>query len=212
MDAGLTAILGALIGASSGILSGLDVEAFSRYRDARATALAIASSIDTLLWIAEKRGQVEHFRSLLTKLETNEPVQFFGFVDDNNIQDEIAQKHTEKLGLLWDDLGAKVVRFFTIVICVRMDIVNLKSGMAGDNRSMTALIRQDLMLWAEAESIGRRLVADLQKPPPRLWRRCVRYWLPAALDRLVDMTPPRLNRLTKERSAVWHKPLVGPLA
>jgi len=175
MDAGLTAILGALIGASSGILSGLGVEAFRRYQDARATALAIASSIDTLLWIAEKRDQVEQFTSLLAKLETNEPVQFFGVVDDNNIQDEIAQKHTEKLGLLWDDLGARVVRFFTILVSIRMDIVNLKSGKAGDNRSMIALIKQDLMLWAEAESIGRRLVADLREPPPHLWRRCVRY-------------------------------------
>ena len=53
MDAGVTAILGALIGASSGILSGLGVEAFRRDRDARATALAIASSIDTHLWMAE---------------------------------------------------------------------------------------------------------------------------------------------------------------
>ena len=171
MDPGLTAILGAFIGASSGILSGLGVEAFRRDRDARATALAIASSIDTHLWIAEKRGQVEHFRTLLAKLETNEPVQIIGLVDDNNIQDEIAQKHTEKLGLLWDDLGARVVRFFTLLITIRMDIVNLKSGNAGDNRSMAAIIKQDLMLWAEVESIGQRLVGDLREPPPRLWRR-----------------------------------------
>jgi len=105
-------------------------------------------------------------------------------VDDNNIQDEIAQKHTEKLGLLWDDLGARVVRFFTLLISIRMDIVNLKSGKAGDKRSMTALIKQDLVLWAEAESIGRRLVADLRESPPRLWRRCVRYWLSAGFGSL----------------------------
>jgi len=66
--------------------------------------------------------------------------------------------------------------------------VLLRQHKAGDNRSMIALIDQDLILLAEAESIGRKLVVDLRKP-----RRVygVGEYVTgslAALDLLVDMS------------------------
>lgn len=100
----ISALLGALICATIGILGGLALEGYRRYRDKNATASALAGEIASLLYMAEVRKYVELFDGFLQRLNTGENVSIPRITDGRDYRDPVFDCLFDKLGLPPGDL------------------------------------------------------------------------------------------------------------
>ena len=159
LAAPVAGLLGALVGASASIM----LENHRRRRDGQMTAVAAAASIETVLWMTERRRHVPLFRAMLAKAKSGEVVQFSGVVDENQIMDPIADRLMDRLGLLHPELASRLVKFFTILHGIRVDILNLRRDCADMSPGeVVRMLEEDLALWEEANDDGKQLITDLR--------------------------------------------------
>jgi hypothetical protein len=160
MDQATAALLGAFIGASAGVTSGVALEMYKRRRDRQGVASAVAGEIASILYMTNKRGHVGYFERLLPTLDSglDLEVPIAAIVPRGDYRDPVADKYMDRLGLLPSDYAERIIRFYTLLAGVRLDIKRLTSGeYNGDPSAMASLIREDLQVWAEATQLGEQI-------------------------------------------------------
>jgi len=171
VDQATAALLGALIGATTGISGGVALEMYKRRRDRQGTASALAGEIASILYMTERRGHVAFFEGLLPTLEAGNAVSVPSIAPGREFRDPVADRYLDRLGLLSSNLPERIVRFYTLVVGVRMDVQRMASGEFADNPSaMAAIIREDLAVWKEAIMLGGEVVTELQNIALPRWR------------------------------------------
>jgi hypothetical protein len=167
------ALLGALV---SVIFSGILLESYKRHRDLQGTASALAGEIYSIIHMSEKRRHAADFAMLLTRLEAGQDVKFPNITGDDPPKiDPVAEKHLDRVGLLPQNLPERIATFYTYMRGIRIDLVNLAKGEFTDPKMQAAVIRADLVLWADAVQLGNGLWTDLRTVAVKVW------WLHAAI-------------------------------
>jgi hypothetical protein len=107
VDQATAALLGAFIGASAGITSGVALEMYKRWRDRQGTASALAGEIASILYMTEKRGHVALFENALPTLDAGQDVSVPDIAPGREFRDPVADRYLDRLGLLpWNPAGA----------------------------------------------------------------------------------------------------------
>ena len=96
MDQATAALLGALIGATTGKSGGVALEMYKRRRDRQGTASALAGEIASILYMTERRGHVAFFESLLPTLEAGNAVSVPSIAPGREFRDPVADRHLDR--------------------------------------------------------------------------------------------------------------------
>jgi hypothetical protein len=108
---------------------------------------------------------------LLTRLEAGQDVKFPNITGDDPPKiDPVAEKHLDRVGLLPQNLPERIATFYTYMRGIRIDLVNLAKGEFTDPKMQAAVIRADLVLWADAVQLGNGLWTDLRTVAVKVWR------------------------------------------
>lgn len=162
MDAGWAALGGAFLGASAAIGGGLALELYRRHCDRRGVASALAGEVAAILHIATVRDYGPLFEGYLKRLETGIDVRVPPLLAKPLDLDPIWERHIAQVGLLGGMLPAEVVRFYTCLQGIRLDLARLAAGeFDGDPPRKAALIREDLALWTQIPALAEPLIARL---------------------------------------------------
>ena len=152
------------------LFSGIFLESYKRHRDLQGVASAIVGEISSIIHMTEKRGTTRHFSWLLGQLEAGSPVNFPDITGGDPGQDDpIARCHLDKIGLVPGNLPERIVIFYTYLRGIRIDIMNLSKGVFKDPKEQAAIIRADLILWADAAQLGNSIFADLRNISLQPW-------------------------------------------
>jgi hypothetical protein len=162
MSPGTSAVLGAFIGASAGIGSGILLEMYRRHRDTRGTALALAGEIASLLHMAEVRRYVPAFERFLAELREGHDVSIPRITHGRDYRDPVADRYLDKIGYLPGDLPERIVRFYAVLSGIRHDLDRMSSGEV-DLQGKANLIAEDLSLWDDNDDLSEKLIEELRQ-------------------------------------------------
>lgn len=76
--------------------------------------------------------------------------------------DPVMAANIERIGDLPPELAEDVVRFYSLVVGIRHDVVVIGAGEVESIQDRIALVKEDLRLWAEAKNLGQSLLNRLQ--------------------------------------------------
>jgi hypothetical protein len=114
--------------------------------------------------MTEKRGHPAYFERMLPKLDAGQEVSVPDIMPGDDQRDVVADRYIDRLGLLPSGYAERIIRFYTLVVGVRLDVRRMAAGEFKDKPSaMTALIREDLKVWREARQLGQELAVELHK-------------------------------------------------
>jgi hypothetical protein len=160
-------LLGAVI---TVLFSGIILESYKRHRDLQGVASAVAGEIFSIIYMTEKREIAAHFARLLAELEAGRDVDWTDVTGGDPAQDDpVIKAHVERLGYLPDNIPERIATFYTYLRGIRIDIQNLAKGVFKERQVQAAIVRADLILWADATRGGKELWADLRKVATRQW-------------------------------------------
>ena len=166
-------LLGAII---TVIFSGILLESYKRHRDLQGTASAVAGEIYSIIHMTERRRTAAQFAMLLTQLEAGEKVEFPNITGGDPPKiDPVIEKYLDRIGLLPSNLPEGIATFYTYMRGIRIDLVNLSRGEFSDTKTQAAVIRADLVLWADTVQLGNSLWFDLRTIAAKVW------WLHASV-------------------------------
>lgn len=156
-------VLGTVAGAAAVYAGNLRVEGRRHRREARSVAVALAASIQSALWIVDRRGHVLFFQEMLEAARAGRIKPFSGVVDEERLADPISERLLDRFGLLPADMAWRVTRFLTVFYAIRVDIVNLRSGnFSSIPEAVVNLLEEDIALWTEVSKDAERLVVELR--------------------------------------------------
>jgi hypothetical protein len=114
--------------------------------------------------MTEKRGHPAYFERMLPKLDAGQEVSVPDIMPGDDQRDVVADRYIDRLGLLPSGYAERIIRFYTLVVGVRLDVRRMAAGEFKDKPSaMAALIREDLKVWREARQLGQELAVELHK-------------------------------------------------
>ncbi len=130
---------------------------------------ALRSEIRAVIEIAAVRGYETFYNGFLERWKA-------GHDHDRNPRihgmkaelDPVMAANIERIGDLPPELAEDVVRFYSLVVGIRHDVVVIGAGEVESIQERIALVEEDLRLWAEAKNLGQSLLNRLQHRP--WWR------------------------------------------
>ena len=169
MDTGTAALVGAVIGASAAIGSGMALEAFKRRRDRRATAHALAASIEAFKTIADFMGYEAEIKGAYADV-CNGKLQFHLTLWDDDKLNPVAAVYLDKIGLLGGRQAAEVVLLISYLATIRAETVKLNKGDYADSSDKTFKVMNNLVaLWGLVDSITKTIVVELRMSVADEW-------------------------------------------
>jgi hypothetical protein len=164
MEKETAALLGAAIGGCAGIVGSLVTYVLQRGRDKQGAASAIAGEIASILDMSEARHYVELFTSFAESFEAGHEPKIPNIIKGRDDELEpVIKIYLDKIGLFGGDLPERIVRYYSVLHGIRFDIERLIDGeYIGHPKNAAWLIRHDLDLWKENETLGRQIVVDLK--------------------------------------------------
>ncbi|MDE1901717.1 MAG: hypothetical protein KGI37_08750 [Alphaproteobacteria bacterium] len=163
---------GALLGAFAVVISGLLVENYKQHRDRCAAASAIAGEIFSIVEMITRRNHVAFFTWCASQLDDGHDVKITNTVGPGlaSSLDPVIEAHLNRLGLLnGNERPERIVKFYTHLRGIRIDIVNMANGVfdtspqGNANTIKSNIIKEDLAMWEETEKLAHELLKELKE-------------------------------------------------
>jgi hypothetical protein len=163
----ILAFLGAVLGA---LLTGVATESYKRQRERHGVASAIDGEIRAILEMTRRRKYVEYYAACAKDLRAGNPVAITDTLRRPLTLDPIMASVTDRIGVLGEDLPGQVVTFYTRIMGIRLDLLNLADGKwDGNLDSKRSVIEEDLALWSETAVDAEKLCATLRAIVAEKW-------------------------------------------
>ena len=180
MSQAVAALIGVML---TVVFSGIFLESYKRHRDQQGVASAVAGEIYSLIYITDKRQTPKQFAFLLSQLEAGIKIEWPDITgSDPGEDDPVVRRNWEKIGLLPGNLPERIATFYTYLKGIRLDVRNLAKGTFKDPIAQAAIVRADLLIWADSIELGNALWSDLRRIAAAPW------WLSAVLQNSVQWT------------------------
>ena len=176
MDSGVSALIGAAVGASAAFGSGLLLERFKRQRDRRSTAHALAGSIEAFMEINSLRGYRKAFTEALPAIYSGQRVKLP--IWESDTLDPVAKRYLDKVGTLSGRHAARVAAIISYPATIRAETIKINNGEYYDEKSGTDVAIAVDLLWKLVDKEGFGICGDL--------RAVVGDWDLYGKDRLVS--------------------------
>jgi hypothetical protein len=98
---------------------------------------------------------------MVAALERGVDVTIPDITQGRGYRDPVADRLLDKLGLLPGNLPERVVRFYSVLGGIRLDLIRIGEGEFDTPRTIAAL-KEDLALWADNVALGKALVEELK--------------------------------------------------
>lgn len=156
----------ALVGATTGLLTSSLTERGKRDHERKSLGYALAAEMEEGIAMTERRQYAQLYQSLLAHLKAGRNVQMPKDLVDAEV-DPIFTANMSKIGILGPDVAAKIVKYHSLSVGIRKDMVTLsdlpKPATPADEAFQIGikikLIEEDLGLWEE----GKRVANDVIK-------------------------------------------------
>ncbi len=171
MSQAVAALFGAII---TILFSGILLESYKRHRDLQGVAPALAGEIYSIIHITDKRQTPKNFAYLLSQLEAGKQIAWPDVTGgDRSEDDPVMNKHLDKIGLLPGNLPERITTFYTYLRGIRIDVRSLSKGIFAEPSAQAAIVRADLILWADANQLGNTICPIYETLPcsPGGWQR-----------------------------------------
>ena len=155
--------MGALIGACAAVAGGMLFEHCKRHRDRKRVASALADEISAIVSMTTARNYVPLFQSIAAQIEAGTNVAVPLLIGEPREMEPMMEKHIDRLGLLGGDLSERIVTFYSFVQGIKLDIDRMANGEFDDDlRAKAFLVRQDVALWKDADTVANAVLAELR--------------------------------------------------
>lgn len=170
MAAEWATVAAAFVGATAGILGGVSLEVWRSWRERRSVASALGAEIDSIVELTAKRKYAAAYQALIQSWQagvmTPPPQASF-----SPGLDPALNAYLNRLGLLPPKLAANVAKFYQQLNGVRATAKWLETQVPtpANVTGLSQVIADELVLWADTDTLGRNLVAELDADANRWW-------------------------------------------
>jgi hypothetical protein len=160
MDSGVSALIGAAVGATAAFGSGLLLEWFKRQRDRRSTAHAFAGSIEAFMTINSLRGYHKAFEEALPAIYSGQRVRLP--IWESDTLDPVAKCYLDKVGMLSGRHAARVAAIISYLATIRAETIRINNGEYNDEKSGTVVAIALISIWQSVNQEGFNICGDLR--------------------------------------------------
>lgn len=170
MAAEWATVAAAFVGATAGILGGVSLEVWRSWRERRAVASALGAEIKSIVELTAKRNYVAVYQQLMQNWQagvmTPPPQSSWAPGIDPGLN-----AYLSKLGLLPPNIAADVATFYQQLNGIRATAKWLETQVPtpANATSLAQVIVNELALWSDTDTLGRKLITDLQADASRWW-------------------------------------------